>query len=245
MKRYFSPKTKKVIFFDLNDTLIDQKQSFRSCLIEVLNDFTGRWDSESRAWDPQQAAAQYEKEWSKLNQSKRRSKISRKKKQFLCLRESLKPYPFIVNDEFAQSVFKRIKQEQPHHLKLYPDVIKVLSLLGENYKLGIISNKKKVVLQPTELASIFSSDHVITAQQSSERKPSPALFKYALKTMKVKADEAVMVGNSWKQDIYGATRSGIDAVWIYHAHKKKRALRKIGKERVIIIRELKTLLDVF
>ena len=32
--------------------------------------------------------------------------------------------------------------------------------------------------------------------------------------MKVKPEEAVMVGDSWKQDIEGAIKCGIDAVWI-------------------------------
>lgn len=233
MKRYFSPRTKKAIFFDLNHTLIDQNQSIRSCFLEVLNEFTGRWDTGAEQWDPEEVASQYEKKWSKARQTRKKSKLSLSKIQYSCLRAALKPYPFVVNDEFLQSFFKRFKQQKGNHIKLYPDTIKTLTKLRENYNLGIISNKAHVDLKRIGLSDLFTNAHMITSQKSGYRKPHPAVYKFALKTLNVKPSESVMVGNSWKNDIYGATQSGMDAVWIQHASKKKSP--NAGLERNVLL----------
>lgn len=243
MKRYFSPKSKKVIFFDLNHTLIDQKLTYRKCFTEVLNDFTGRWDPGDTDWNPEHVAMDYEKKCHKARQSKSKPKLPLIKVRHSCLRSALQPYPFNVNEEFLNTFFNRMKKRLSNHNTLFSSAIESLDTLSKTYTLGVISNKKEVNLKQLGLSEFIANEHVITSQ-SGYRKPQPMIFKLALKSLKIKASEAVMVGNSWKQDIYGATRSGMDAVWIHPAHKKN-AQRKIGRERVIIIRELSQLCDIF
>lgn len=244
MKRYFSPSEKKVIFFDLNHTLIDQKQSFRNCFIEVLNEFTGRWSPDANEWNPNEIFQRYEKKWTKVRQIKRKSKPSPIKLQFSSLRDALQPYPIVVNDDFLQSFFKQLKQQKKKHIQLYPNTIRILSKLAKLYKLAIISNNNDIDVRTLGLSNLFDTTNVFTSQQSRHKKPHPAIFKYALRAMKVKASESVMVGDSWRYDILGASRCKIDAVWIQRQPIRKNP-EKNKKSQIIIIRDLNQLLEIF
>ena len=56
-------------------------------------------------------------------------------------------------------------------------------------------------------ALIVSADHGIS-------KPDARLFALALDALGVAAEHSVMVGDSWLNDIHGANRAGIRAVWL-------------------------------
>lgn len=45
-------------------------------------------------------------------------------------------------------------------------------------------------------------------------KPDPRIFQHTLGLLDVDASEAVMVGDSIKADIKGATNAGLEAVWV-------------------------------
>lgn len=229
MKRSFSPRSKKVIFFDLNHTLIDIKQGDRSCMIDVLNEFTGRWSIDEHSWNTIEVVKQYEKRLNRARNSSRNSNISFKKLRYSCLRDTLQAYPIVVNDDFLRSILKRFQQQRDHYIPLYPDTIETLTTLSKNYKLAIISNKNEIDLQQLGLSNIISEQLVFHPNISGYRKPHSSAFKYAIKHSKIKPSEAVMVGNSWREDIYGATRSGIDAIWIHRSAKKKSPNVKLGR----------------
>lgn len=217
-KRYFSERPKKALFFDLNRTLIDDRSSRRACFVSVLNEFTGRWDKEGTDWNPQQIALQYERQYERhlrksLRLNKRR-KLSTLKLQKASIRAVLKPYPLVVNDEFLRVFFKHMKQQQPHHYKLYPNTLNTLTKLSSSYKLGLISNRSNIDLARIGLSKHFTPDQIITPLNSKSRKPSSRIFRYAVSKLGVRPSEALMIGDSWKNDIIGATTAGLDAIWV-------------------------------
>ena len=57
-------------------------------------------------------------------------------------------------------------------------------------------------------------DHLITAVEVGKAKPHSEIFRVALERTGASPDEAVMVGDSWPDDIVGARASGIRAVWV-------------------------------
>lgn len=245
MKRYFTPKSKKVIFFDLNHTLVDQKQGFRKCFIHVLNEFTGRWYAGNESIQAEDVANRYDKHWTKTRQARNKSMISISTQRHHSLQYALKDYPIVADETFAKNFFRRIRQQQEHFTPLYPDAIEILSRLKESYRLAMITNTSNVDLSRLGMSDLFEEKLIITAKKSHFRKPHPSIFKYAAKSIEIKPHQAVMVGNSWKNDIYGATRAGMDAVWIQINHKNKKSQRKVGRERIIVIRKLNQLLDIF
>ena len=100
------------------------------------------------------------------------------------------------------------------HFELYddvPDVLKALTSAG--IRIGLISNTHRCLasfqshfeLQGLISATVSSSDHGLM-------KPHPSLFAAALQLIGADAADAVMVGDSLRQDVEGALRAGMRAV---------------------------------
>lgn len=56
-------------------------------------------------------------------------------------------------------------------------------------------------------------DAVFTAAQIGVEKPDPAFFRAALEGLGLVSREAVMVGDSYPNDVAGAKGAGLRAVW--------------------------------
>jgi putative hydrolase of the HAD superfamily len=56
-------------------------------------------------------------------------------------------------------------------------------------------------------------DELIVSEEAGVSKPEPGIFELALERAGVRAAEAVMVGDSWANDIEGARAVGIRPVW--------------------------------
>lgn len=74
---------------------------------------------------------------------------------------------------------------------------------------------------PEPFGVFFPEQNIFTSIKGEYKKPNPTIFQHALKSMDIKSGQSVMVGNSWRNDICGATQSGMDAVWIHPNHAKK------------------------
>ena len=56
-------------------------------------------------------------------------------------------------------------------------------------------------------------DALIASEEAGVSKPDPAIFRLALERLHTTAAEAVMIGDSWANDIAGARAVGIRAIW--------------------------------
>jgi putative hydrolase of the HAD superfamily len=102
------------------------------------------------------------------------------------------------------------------HFSLYDDVAPALrTLAARGLRLGLISNTHRSL---TSFQSHFELEGVIAAAISSSQhgymKPHPSIFEAAMKLLDVAPSEAMMVGDSMKQDIDGARRAGMHAVLV-------------------------------
>jgi len=100
------------------------------------------------------------------------------------------------------------------HFSLYDDVPGVLRRLHRTgIRLGLISNSHRSL---TSFGSHFDLDGLIAVTVSSAEhgfmKPHPRIFQAALDRMQVRADEAVMVGDSVAHDVAGARLVGMRAI---------------------------------
>lgn len=57
-------------------------------------------------------------------------------------------------------------------------------------------------------------DELVISEAAGVNKPDPAIFELALRAAGVTANEAVMLGDSWENDVLGAIGSGIAAAWL-------------------------------
>jgi putative hydrolase of the HAD superfamily len=102
-------------------------------------------------------------------------------------------------------------------LRLFPDTMSTLIYLKKrDYQMGVISNgltiKQWEKLIRLGLHHFF--DEVVTSQEARSEKPDSEIFQLALERMGCKAEESVMVGNKFSEDILGATKAGMSAILV-------------------------------
>ncbi|HCP30135.1 HAD-IA family hydrolase [Pseudomonas fulva] len=97
-----------------------------------------------------------------------------------------------------------------HKVEIFPEVQPMLELLSQHYALGVITNGNADVSR-LGLADYFR--FALCAEDLGIGKPDPAPFVEALRRSGVPASEAVHVGDHPRDDIAGAQRAGLRAVW--------------------------------
>ncbi|MGH9065107.1 MAG: HAD family hydrolase [Acidimicrobiales bacterium] len=84
------------------------------------------------------------------------------------------------------------------------------------YRLGLLTNGppdiQRLKLDQSGLAGYFAA--VVISGEAGVGKPSPEAFRLVLDALEVRAEETVMVGDSWERDVKGALGAGIRPVWI-------------------------------
>jgi putative hydrolase of the HAD superfamily len=124
-------------------------------------------------------------------------------------------------------------------LRLFPETMSTLiHLKAHSYHLGVISNgltiKQYEKLVRLGLHHFF--DSVVTSQQANVEKPDIAIFEMAMEKMGCKAENSIMIGNSFSDDILGAINAGMSAVYLTPELKEseKDIIEKEGLELEII-----------
>ena len=99
---------------------------------------------------------------------------------------------------------------------VFDDVRGVLDEFHKKYRLAVISNGapglQREKLAGSGLCSYFEA--VVISGEHGIAKPDPKLFEIAVERLGVKADEAIVVGNSRNTDILGAQNANIKSVWL-------------------------------
>ena len=97
----------------------------------------------------------------------------------------------------------------------FPDAAILPSLRGR-YALGLVTNGA-ACLQREKLTRSGLAEHfdaVVVSGDIGAGKPDPAVFHHALAMLGVRADRAVMIGDTVERDVAGARAAGLRAVWI-------------------------------
>ena len=56
---------------------------------------------------------------------------------------------------------------------------------------------------------------ILTSQEVGVLKPDPLIFRCAAERLNLNVDECVYVGDVFSNDVFGALRAGMKAVWIW------------------------------
>lgn len=129
----------------------------------------------------------------------------------------------IEDEELAAELAVTFPEERKQHAYLYDETLDVLDALKGKYKLLMLTNGSphlqhtKLSMSP-ELAPYF--DHIVISGEFGSGKPSVEIFNYALSLLEAEKSEVVMIGDNPMTDILGASRVGIDSIWINH-HKRE------------------------
>jgi len=101
-------------------------------------------------------------------------------------------------------------------LSPYPHVYATLmELLKKGIKLAVVSDAPgaEAWLRLCYLNFHHIFDHVVTLDDTGERKPSPAPFRKALQLLQIQPDEAIMIGDWPERDVVGASKIGMKTVF--------------------------------
>ena len=133
-------------------------------------------------------------------------------------------------------------EEFIRYVALDNNAINVLNKLRRKYKLGLITNFALSecvwkLLEKFDLKKFFGV--IVISAEINRRKPSPEIFKKALKALNVNASEAVFIGDTIGLDVKGAKNAGIKSVLI-----KRRPIKEMDIKPDIIINNLKELLVI-
>jgi putative hydrolase of the HAD superfamily len=131
------------------------------------------------------------------------------------VRESFEP--FGRPREF-ESVFQRLWDHFARGAAwaVYDDVFPALGELAAlGKRVGLISNwdvRLERVLHELGLWSQF--DWVVISSRVGVEKPDPAIFRHAVHRSGVTCSRAVHVGDNYEEDVVGARRAGLRALWL-------------------------------
>lgn len=105
------------------------------------------------------------------------------------------------------------------YMRIHPSARRVAqALINLNFKLGIISNMilpgvlLERFLQSEGLRPLFGQ--VVTSSETGYLKPHPRIFEYALDAIGCRPEDALFVGDTYRQDIVGARSVGMHAIWL-------------------------------
>ena len=148
-------------------------------------------------------------------------------------------YEYDVSDRLVAEASMVFAEEFMRYVALDNNAINVLSKLRRKYKLGLITNfaiSECVwkLLEKFDLEKFF--DVIVISAEINRRKPSPEIFKKALKALNVNASEAIFVGDTIGLDVKGAKNAGIKSVLV-----KRRPIKEMDVKPDRIINNLKEL----
>ncbi|MEO6053123.1 MAG: HAD family hydrolase [Chthoniobacterales bacterium] len=131
----------------------------------------------------------------------------------------------IETPEAGVELSKTFADTRRKFARLMSNAKEIIALLSTKYSLGLLTNGAPA-FQRDKFKASGLTDHFKAVAISGDHgigKPEPKIFHWLLDQLGVKAESAVMVGNSIERDIQGAQRAGIKSIWIEVAGSEEQA----------------------
>ncbi|WP_313553782.1 HAD family hydrolase [Stutzerimonas nitrititolerans] len=196
----------RLITFDLDDTLWDVRPVLHSAEL-TLREWLARHTPDLNDFSVEALGAI--RRTLLEAQPELRHRISELRRRILCHALEEAGYPRDEACELAEQAFQ-VFLEARHAVQLFPEVHPTLELLANHYRLGVLTNGNADVRR-LGLADYF--DFTLCAEELGVGKPDPRPFCEALKRAGVAAEHAVHIGDHPSDDIGGAQRAGMRAIW--------------------------------
>lgn len=203
----------KAVFFDLDDTLFDHLHSTRQGLHAVCQAYSC---FQQRSID--ELFADYtrlldEVHLRVLEGSLTLDEARRERFRRFFLLHAPEIEDLLIATEHAAILHRETYQASR---QVVVGAVPLLKHLRGKVKVAIVTNN--LVAEQVEKLRHLQMDHLIdelvTSEETGYIKPDPEIFRIALDRIACRAEEAVMIGDSWKSDVLGARSAGIRAIWL-------------------------------
>jgi len=199
-----------VIFFDLDHTLIDTKGQYQLAIPEVLQQLYGNHAPS----DFYQRFVKNNNRLFRLYDERQLTIAELRHQRFF---ETWAEYGVVRRPEEADEFQDLYDKTMGHTLRAYEGTYPMLQQLGASHRIGIITNGSPDHMwhrmKIAKLDEFFSEQDVIVAQTIGPAKPHPAVYAAAVETYGATASECLMIGDNHPNDVEGARRAGLDAIW--------------------------------
>ena len=224
--------TTRALLFDLDDTLIRDSRDTRAALTEVCatldagraEDLAAAVDATARElWASPRCGGEYGhalgisgmealfSEFTQDHPAVRRFAETGPAFKREVWEQGLAALGRPVSAEEAEKLTDAFRDARGRHMTTYEEVVAALEELRDRYLLGIVTNGpsdlQRLKLSATGLAPFFSA--VAISGEVGQGKPSPEPFDVALRALDLRAEDALMVGDSLPRDVAGARAASV------------------------------------
>ena len=133
----------------------------------------------------------------------------------------------VDDDELAQELGQRFGRDRRALHETFADAAPALDALGADHALGLVTNGASCWQREKLLASGLADRFavVVVSGELGTAKPDPAVYAHALSELGAEPGDAVMVGDSLRNDVDGALAAGLGAVWVNRYGRQRPADR--------------------
>ena len=211
-----------IIFFDIDDTLLDSKSAHQTALTRICQEFVLNTFSEPLFMKWQEINDTY------LNLYFRNS-LSLHEQRILRIRKFAEYVGKQITDVEALKIYTRYHHHFLNHCILFPETIQTLLKL-KKHKLGIITNGP-VSDQTNKLRhnGIFHYfNPIVISEEVGFAKPRKEIFETASRRSGSPITECIFVGDSYKLDYLGSTAAGMKGLWLDRNNNPIQNVEKIS-----------------
>ncbi|MEI8134120.1 MAG: HAD family hydrolase [bacterium] len=198
----------KAILFDIDDTLYDHTYHVHTAVSAIQTEYEFLLDK------PIELLTKLSHEFlEEVHALLLKGELTLEEARFLRWQKFLDQFgvsdlnPTVVGDRYLKAYYEAER--------VVPGSHELLSLLSKDFKIGVVSNNL-LVEQMNKLNRLGLSQYIdffAISEEVGVAKPDKKIFEVALERGAVNADEAIMIGDSWMNDVVGAIDAGIKAIW--------------------------------
>jgi HAD superfamily hydrolase (TIGR01549 family) len=198
----------RAVLFDLDDTLFDHRRSASAALARVHHAFA-----------PSAQFDQFEQHHTRFLEEMHvevlAGRIDLDEARCERFRRVFRALQLEITDQQAWAAAGAYRSNYLELRCAMEGAAELLGAVRARARVGIVSNnlfeEQRDKLEFCGLTRFI--DALVVSEETRISKPDPGIFRVALERLGVEAGDAVMVGDSWANDIAGARAAGIRAIW--------------------------------
>ena len=202
----------KAVLFDLDDTLVDHQHSYRSGLAALHEKYAPLRQQTLEALD-----VVYNQWLETLHVGVLEGRYTLLEARRERFRQIFRHCGATISEADLEDVIAIHHQVYRDSQRPIAGAVPLLEHLQRvGIKIGIVTNnltaEQQGKLRQCRLESYVGV--MVTAEDTGIPKPDPAMFEAVLEQLGCDPVDAVMIGDSWRSDVLGATALGMRALWL-------------------------------
>ncbi|WP_051540501.1 HAD family hydrolase [Clostridium ihumii] len=225
----------KVIYFDMGNTLIDfhkgrSDEEKDKLGIKLLTEYLSTMNSKITYKDVEN---KFYVKWNKAFEMRKKTYLEYPIEEYL--NSFLNDYEINLSLKQCVEAIKIFYKPYIDDVVTYDNTKEVLKCIrNRGYKIGVISNTAyydEIMKECFKKLGLYEFIDVFIFSYSLKLgKPKKEIFYKALEKMNITPKEAIMVGDSLKNDMEPAIKVGMKAIWLNIKNKEKEVLNEPYKE---------------